>query len=164
MLNRLCTLYNKLNNNIYYLYRPILTTPTFGVGEGQRSTQFLGHRLLSLSIGTTAQTSCASTAVMDRGTADKTRGKADQTADIHSGIADQVTDMARGTADETADLARGTADETASMAHGTADEPIARPKRAARLVQTREDVSVTITFSKPQVFFLTLFLNMLVIQ
>ena len=153
MLNRLCTLYNKLNNNIYYLYRPILTTPTFGVGEGQRSTQFLGHRLLSLSIGTTAQTSCASTAVMDRGTADKTRGKADQTADIHSGIADQVTDMARGTADE-----------TASMAHGTADEPIARPKRAARLVQTREDVSVTITFSKPQVFFLTLFVNMLVIQ
>ena len=90
---------------------------------------------------------------MDRGTADKTRGKADQTADIHSGIADQVTDMARGTADE-----------TASMAHGTADEPIARPKRAARLVQTREDVSVTITFSKPQVFFLTLFVNMLVIQ
>ena len=90
---------------------------------------------------------------MDRGTADKTRGTADQTADIHSGIADQVTDMARGTADE-----------TASMAHGTADEPIARPKRAARLVQTREDVSVTITFSKPQVFFLTLFLNMLVIQ
>ena len=79
---------------------------------------------------------------MDRGTADKTRGTADQTADIHSGIADQVTDMA----------------------HGTADEPIARPKRAARLVQTREDVSVTITFSKPQVFFLTLFVNMLVIQ